>query len=272
MTFSYQPGPAVPAGLTLLHLSPDPLHLGRTYPADLALVGDPKATLEALAPMVQAGVDAAAARELVAAAEREVDARWREVEARMLAEASAVPPSPEAACHALMRALPLETVVVEESPTADAHVRAFHRVTRPDRFFYSRGGGLGWGMAAALGVSLGLEREPVVCVVGDGSTLYSPQALWSAARLRLPVVFVVFNNGQYQILKRFLRARDNLAVRTGRFVGLDLADPTVDFVSLAGSLGVGATRVTRAAEIGDAVRVALERGAPHVVEVPLAAE
>ena len=272
MTFPYQPGPVVPPGLTLLHLSPDPSHLGRTYPASLALVGDPKATLEALAPVVRAGVAAAAAREHLAAAGREADARLREVEARMLAASSVMPPSPEVASHAVLRALPPETIVVEESPTADAHVRAFHRVTRPDRFFYSRGGGLGWGMAAALGVSLGLEREPVVCIVGDGSALYSPQALWSAARLGLPVVFVLFNNGQYQILKRFLRARGDQAERTGRYVGLDLADPAVDFASLAGSLGVGATRAAGAAEIGDAVRAALERGGPHVVEVPLAAE
>src|SRR5262249_61933258 len=89
----------------------------------------------------------------------------------------------------------------EGAPSAPS-VRAVQRVRTPGRFLYSRGRGLGWGLPAALGVSLGRDREPVVAVVGDGSFLYSPQALWTAVREGLPVVAVVMNNRGHLILPR----------------------------------------------------------------------
>lgn len=272
MTFPYEPGPVVPEGLTLLHVSPDPADLGRTYPARLAVVGDPRATLEALLPHLRRGADAAAVDERLAAVGSEASAREERIDRRLRSAYSTAPSTAEVAAHAVVRSLPPETIVVEESPTADPHVRAFHRVTRPDRFFYSRGGGLGWGMAAALGVSLGLGGEPVVCIVGDGSAMYAPQALWSAARLNLPVVFVLFNNRQYQILKRFLRKMDGEAVRTGNYIGLEISEPAVDFVALARAHGVAGAAVEGAADIADALRAAMDRGGPYLLEVPLARE
>lgn len=272
MTFPYRPGPVLPEGIRLLHLSPDPADLGRTHPAHIAMVGDPKSTFEAMLPHLRSAVDAAVVGEQIAQAAADAEAGAEELDDRLRSAYATVPATGEVAAHAVVRSLPPETVVVEESPTADAHVRALHRVTRPDRFFYSRGGGLGWGMAAALGISLGLDGEPVVCIVGDGSSMYAPQALWSAARLGLPVVFVIFNNRQYQILKRFLRAMDGEAVRAGTYPGLEIAEPPVDFVGLARALGVPGRRVEGADEIGDAVRGAMERARPHLLEVPVAPE
>jgi hypothetical protein len=149
--------------------------------------------------------------------------------------------APAAAAHALLAAMPPESLVVDEAITTGTFVRGFHRVRRPGRYFFCRGGGLGWGMPAACGVSLGAGREPVLCVVGDGSAMYSPQALWTAAREQLPVIFAVVNNRQYLILKNYLRGMEGETARSGRFVGMDLVDPPVDFVSLATSMGVPAT-------------------------------
>jgi benzoylformate decarboxylase len=126
-------------------------------------------------------------------------------------------------------------------------------------------------MPAALGASLGAGREPVVCVVGDGSAMYSPQALWTAAAEQLPVVFCVVNNRQYLILKNALRQRSGPTVANDRFVGMDIADPPVDFVALASSMGVASTFVEKANDVGDAVRAALEGGRPHLIELPIAA-
>ncbi len=84
-------------------------------------------------------------------------------------------------------------------------VRGFLNSASPRQYSFLRGGALGWGMPAAVGCSLGLGREPVVCLVGDGAALYSPQALWTAAHEKLPVTFVVMNNREYNILKNFMR-------------------------------------------------------------------
>jgi benzoylformate decarboxylase len=87
----------------------------------------------------------------------------------------------------------------------------------------------------------------------------------------LPVVFAVVNNRQYLILKNYLRGMKAETVRTGRFVAMDLDDPPVDFVSLARSMGVAATLVEKAGDVGDAVQAALASGRPHLLELPISA-
>jgi benzoylformate decarboxylase len=269
MTFMYDAAWPIPDGLRLIHLSPSSPDLGWTYPADLAMVGDPRSTLEALLARL-ADADPVRARALIDRARSEQGGRRRLLEERVRMESESSELLPMAAVHAIVAALPPETIVVDEAVTNDPYVRQFYEFREPGRFFYSRGGALGWGMGGALGVSLGLGGERVVCVVGDGSAMYSPQALWTAARQRLPVVFVVLANRRYLILRRFLQYMKGSAAATGEFVGMDLSPPTVDFVAISRALGVEASRVQRSNEIGDAVRAALESGAPSLIEVRLA--
>src|SRR5581483_3458703 len=223
LVYPYTPGPPLPHHVELLHLSPDSTHVGRTFPVRLGLTGDPRASLEALLPRLpRRGVpeDLRAKRK----------AELANLEETALARYDALPMHPMAAVHALLRALRPETPVVDEAITAGSYVRGFHHATKPGRYFFGRAGGLGWGMPAALGVSLAYGREPVLCAVGDGSAMYSPQALWTAAAEHLPVVFAVLDNRQYLILKRGLRDRHDAADQTGRSVGMDLDRPPVDFV------------------------------------------
>jgi benzoylformate decarboxylase len=125
-------------------------------------------------------------------------------------------------------------------------------------------------MPAAIGTSLGLERQPVVAVLGDGSSMYSPRALWTAAHQKVPVTFVVMNNGEYNILKNAMRRRTREAsALKDQFIGMHLVDPPIDFVGLAQSLGVSARRIDRASDIPGAVEAAVASGRPNLVEVPI---
>ena len=269
LVYPFSPGPALPEGVDLLHVSPDPGWIGRAYPTRLGLDGDPRATLEALVPLLRERIDGAQAK---ARTEAAGDARRRTAEGfeeTALSRYEDVPMDPMAAGHALVRALPTDSIVVDEAITTGFYVRGFHHSARPGTYFFCRGGGLGWGMPAACGVSLG-RGEPVLCVVGDGSAMYSPQALWTAARERLPVVFAVVNNREYAILRQNLAGRGGDSARTGTFVGMAVDDPPVDFCALARSMGVDATLVEKAPDVGDAVRQALSSGAPHLLELPIA--
>jgi benzoylformate decarboxylase len=251
MVYPYTPGPAVPPEVELLQLAPNPHDVGRVHPVVLGLVGDVRATLDALAPLLPDDRPAVAP----AAGGADFDERARQ-------RYGDVPMHPMAAVHALLRALPDGIDVVDEAITTGAYVRGFHK---KGRYFFCRGGGLGWGMPAALGVSLAADRGPVLCVVGDGSAMYSPQALWTAAHEGLPVVFAVVNNRQYLILKR------NLPPPEGRvYPGLDLDQPPVDFVALARSMGVPATLVEKADDVSDAVQAAWRSGGPQLLELPIA--
>jgi benzoylformate decarboxylase len=181
------------------------------------------------------------------------------------------PIDPMAAAHALVRAVPPGTLVVDEAITTGVYVRGFHHDAVGAGYFFCKGGGLGWGMPAACGVSLARDSAPVLCAVGDGSAMYSPQALWTAAHERLPVVFAVVNNRQYLILKNNLRGMAGDSVRNSRFVAMDIVDPPIDYLALAQSMGVDATLVEKARDVGDAVHAALESGRPHLLELPIAA-
>jgi benzoylformate decarboxylase len=269
MVYPYTPGPAVPPTVELLHLSPDPAQLGRAWPVRLGLAGDPRRSLEALLPLVRDRVDAAAAADAVEAARPTRAQEIERLEDSARGRYGAAPMDPMAAAHALVRAIPPGTAVVDEAITTGVYIRGFHHWTEPGRYFFCTGGGLGWGMPAACGVSLAHDRAPVLCVVGDGSAMYSPQALWTAAAEGLPVVFAVVNNRSYKILKGYLAGMGGDAARTGRFVGLDLAEPPVDFVALATSMGVDGTRIDSTGDVGDAVRTALASGRPHVLELPI---
>ena len=111
----------------------------------------------------------------------------------------------------------------------------------------------------------------MLCVVGDGSAMYSPQALWTAAHEQLPVLFAVVNNRQYAILKDNLRriAGGHFA-ETGESVAMDMDEPPVDFVALARSMGVDAALIEKATDVGDAARAAWESGRPMLLELPIA--
>jgi benzoylformate decarboxylase len=271
MAYPYTPGSALPDGTELLHLSPDAHQLGRVHATRWASAGDPEATLDALLPLVRARSDAAAARAVVeAAAVRRAEA-VQALEDTALSRYDSSPIDPMAAAHALVRAMPPGSLIVDEAITTGVYVRGFHHEPIPRRYFFNRGGGLGWGMPAAVGVSLAHDGEPVLCVVGDGAAMYSPQALWTAAHEQLPVVFAVVNNRQYLILKNNLRGMNGDSVRTERFVAMDIDDPPVDYLALARSMGVDATLVEKAHDVGDAVQAALATRRPHLLELPIAA-
>ena len=271
MAYPYTPGPAVPETTELLHLAPDAHQLGRVHATRWAAAGDPKSSIAALVPLVRERVDATTAAARVEAAATKRQAAIEALEDTALTRYDTVPMDPMAAAHALVRAVPSGTLIVDEAITTGVYVRGFHHQPVPGRYFFNRGGGLGWGMPAAVGVSLAHEGAPVLCVVGDGSALYSPQALWTAAREGLPVVFAVVNNRQYLILKNNLRGMGGDSVRNDRFVAMDIVDPPIDYLALAQSMGVGATLVEKAHDVGDAVRAALDSGRPHLLELPIAA-
>jgi len=270
MAYPYTDGSPLPEGTELIQLCPDAQQLGRTYAVRLGLVGDPQSSLEALVPLVRDRADAAAAKAAVEAGRARRAAELERLEEAARERYQGAPIDPMAAAHAVVRAMPKGTAVVDEAITTGVYVRGFHHWTEPGRYFFCEGGGLGWGMPAALGVSLAHDGQlPVLAAIGDGSAMYSPQALWTAAHERLPVVFAVFVNREYLILKNYLRTRKGESVEKDRYVAMQITDPDVDYVSLAASMGVAATRVDHAGDIGDVVQGALASGAPHLVEIPI---
>ncbi|MEQ6903341.1 thiamine pyrophosphate-dependent enzyme [Nocardioides sp. YIM 152588] len=161
-------------------------------------------------------------------------------------------------------------MVVEEAITLGLPLRRALRIDRPGHYLHTIGGGLGWGIGAAVGARLGRPDLPVVAVVGDGCATFGMHGLWTAAHQRTPVLVVVANNGEYRTLKQTTLAHGGAAARSRTFLGMDLAEPRLDWASLATGLGVTATRVTAAADLAAVVAEADRLSAPLLVDLAVA--
>src|SRR5256885_1308681 len=193
----------MPPGLTVVHLDVNPWDLGKNYPAEVAIFGEPKATLPEISEAIRRHTgknghpQAAKRTEAVAAA---FAAERADLAKRAEAQVGPVPISPLTLVHEVAKHVPGDAVIVDESISSSQGVRHFFRCADAKGFFGIRGGGIGWGLPAALGVKLALPHRPVVALVGDGSAMYTNQALWTAAHESLAVVYVIFNNASYRIL------------------------------------------------------------------------
>src|ERR1700730_1969372 len=194
----------IPENITFYHISEDGNELCHNDAPRLGIVGNVKATLEILAEELERKIPPDRVEKNVKIAREAQEAR--QLTLKHQADAAGTDPHirPIVAVQEIMRSLTDGALLVDEAPCANAFTQPMHRSTAAKQYFHNRGGVLGWGMPASVGVSLARDKAPVLCLVGDGSALYSPQALWSAVHERTPVVFVILNNAEYGILKDFM--------------------------------------------------------------------
>ncbi|HET7177360.1 MAG TPA: benzoylformate decarboxylase [Solirubrobacterales bacterium] len=243
--YPYIPGPLLPEGAMLIAITSDPDEAARA-PMGYAIVADVKLTLEALL-------------EAVPESSRPVPEPNPGP-----TEIPAEDPLNSSTVHsALAEVFPEDGVVVLESPGSTLALRNQLRLSRPGSYYFTAGGGLGFGLAAAVGVQLAQPDRPVVCVVGEGSAQYAITAFWSAVAHDAPVTFLVLNNGEYAILKWFAEVEGVQGAP-----GLDL--PALDVAAVAEGYGVKARKASGRDEVRDALAAALASPRPELVEVPVA--
>jgi benzoylformate decarboxylase len=224
-------------------------------------------TLKALTPLLEKrGGERLAARAkaaLARLAEHNWTAKKAQLTARIETRAGAKPIDGDWLTLEIARALTPDTVFVNEGLTAGRYVNDL--VPYRDRYGFHglASGGIGWGLAASVGVALARAPRPVLCYSGDGSAMYTIQALWSAAHLKLPITYVIADNGGYRILKQRLKAFHG----NDTPIGMDLVDPKVDFVGLAKSLGMPAERISEPDALAPALAKALASPGPKLFDV-----
>lgn len=262
-------------------------HLLEGMPAHVSVVGPLAVTLEAL---LQAR-HALSTREPAVAGSLDKRRREREGELRaqrgqkvdvepgesLPSSGPAAPPKALTAARVaqvLEDCLPPEAVVVEEALTSTRALLARRTFRDPGAFHGIKGTALGWGLPAAVGARLAHPDRPVIAFVGDGSSLYAFQALWSAAQLGLTLPVVLLRNGAYRILREgfhdgLLKAGEGEGWPQAGLLAMRLGPPEPDFVALAQGLGVRARRVAAAEELREGLAWALGVAGPAVLEVSI---
>ncbi|HKU07695.1 MAG TPA: thiamine pyrophosphate-dependent enzyme, partial [Bradyrhizobium sp.] len=162
--------------------------------------------------------------------------------------------------HTLASAMPDNAVLVEEAPSHRPAMQKFMPMRGQDSFYTMASGGLGYGLPAAVGMAMGRPGVRTVCLVGDGSAMYSIQALWTAAQRKLPLTIVVINNSGYGAMRSFSQV-----MQVRNVPGLDIGG--LDFVKLAEGHGCDAVRITKASELEPALKHGLSHSGTSLVEV-----
>jgi benzoylformate decarboxylase len=156
--------------------------------------------------------------------------------------------------------MPEDAALVEEVPSHRPAMQQFMPMRGPDSFYTMASGGLGYSLPASVGMALGRPRRRAVCLIGDGSAMYSIQALWTAAQRKLPLTVVVINNSGYGAMRSFSQV-----MQVRNVPGLDL--PGIDFVKIAQGHGCDAVRVSKAAELAPALSRGLAHDGVSLIEV-----
>jgi benzoylformate decarboxylase len=244
--YPYIPGPLLGEDSELVAVTADPAEAARA-PMGEAILGDVALALAALT-------------EFVGESERQPPPARPEAGEPPEGD----PLSGSQAMAALADAWPQDGIAVLESPSSTMALRNRLRLSRPGSYFFGASGGLGFGIAAALGVQRAQPGRPVVCVLGEGSAQYGITALWSAVAYRLPVTYLVLRNEEYMILKWFAAFEG-----VGGAPGLDL--PGLDVAAVARAYGMPAREVGTREELTEALRedIAVDDG-PRLIQVPVA--
>lgn len=257
----------LPEGMPVVHISERDWELGKNFVTEMAIRANVGDTLRALLPILSSQLtdtDHARAADRLARAK---DRNWQSTRTKFAATATLhandVPTHPDYAILQIVQALPSNVIVVDETLTTASALNKLLPAEDPLAYMGLTSGGLGFGMAGAIGVALAKPERPVVAIIGDGSSLYSIQSLWTAAHLRLPITYVIVNNRSYRIIKDRLQAMRG----TDQFVAMDMTDPAIDFVSVAQGFGLTASRVEKPSDIQAAVAKAIASGKPSLVEV-----
>jgi len=257
-TFTYTGDQAVPPELRLIQITPATEQLGFDWPVDVAVVGDIRTSIDALARALGVDGDAPITTADVAP---DLDAL------RATYSASGRDPSDALILAVLEQFDPATTHVVTEGSSEDELVQQLATSLGYRNVHFSpRGGALGWAMPLSVGISLASKR-PSVCFVGDGGSLFSVHSIWTAAARRIPVVFVCFVNHEYRLLKDLWVSFMGTDFDTTRFVGLDFDDPVLDLEGIMRGFGATTEHLAAPADTADVIARAVARSGPTVVFV-----
>jgi len=266
----HNPIDALPDGMPIVQISERAWEIGKNYPTEIAINANVKESLRALTALLRLRMSATQKSAAAARLGEIAKNNWSVKRVKACEEAATLegarPMDPKVLMMRIADALPKDAVVVEEGLTSTFPLLTYLRLRDHQGFHGLASGGIGFAMGGAVGVSIALPDRPVVAIVGDGSAMYSIQALWTAAHKRLPITYVIPNNRSYRILKeRLVSFR-----KTDKFVGMDMDDPAIDFVALAQSMGVPARRISDPRDVGPALRESIGGGGPRLLDVSVA--
>ncbi|MBX2838248.1 MAG: thiamine pyrophosphate-binding protein [Gammaproteobacteria bacterium] len=278
-TFNRPANPIIARSAKVIHTSLVEADVGRNYPVDLAAIASIKSSTElVLQELSKHNLKTSAIR-----ARKQWLSEYSGKRQRMLKELAEkewnkTPIATSRLMSELNEVIDRKAEIVSELITSDSYPRKYlqfdHTVPAAERRrqYYTTSGVLGWGVAAAVGTKIGNPDKEVWCLTGDGSFNFGSQALWSAARYEVPIGIVIFNNGQYQANRFNQNKYKGRMVETGKYIGVNLGHPDIDYRKMAAAYGIEGERVSDPKKLSGALKRckrAINDGRPYLVDVKI---
>ena len=268
--YRYLAEPAIKPETRCIHIEEDPWEIGKVFPVDLGIVADAKSALRSLVEIFPKFSDRSNGSrrterlECLKKARQEAKA---DLEKRVQNGWDATPINAARLVRTMDKLLERDTLIVNESPTSKDILMANFEFT-PGRSYFSNssGGYLGWGLGAAIGAKLGSPNRRVVACLGDGSSMFGIQGLWTLAKYRVPLLVIVFNNRAYMAVKNQFRGSEE-RIRVAAELGAELVGPDLNFARMAETFGIMGQRVEQPEAIEPAIKKAMEQSGPALVDV-----
>jgi thiamine pyrophosphate-dependent acetolactate synthase large subunit-like protein len=261
----------------IIHVDLNPYEIAKNHRVDQGVVADPRLTLAALAGALETVLTDRGRADAEARAKEIGDAKAERRRTELEADATVLEATPlhfAAFATELARRVPKDVVIFDEALTSSPELTRHLPPTLPGHFFQTRGGSLGVGFPGAIGAQLANPGKTVIGFSGDGGSMYTIQALWTAARHNVPAKFVVANNGSYRLLQLNVDQywKDQGIGKHDFPLSFDLSNPALRFAEMAQGMGVGGVRVEQPAEIGPAIEQMLAHDGPFLIDLVLAGD
>ncbi|MEW5871022.1 MAG: thiamine pyrophosphate-binding protein [Chloroflexota bacterium] len=261
-------------GAKTVHFDLNAYEIAKNHPVTLGVVADPKLSLAALAKVLEASMSPAHK----AAAEKRRSEIGQATQARRAAalekdkaQRDDVPLKIARFMEELAPQLPEDVVIFDEALTSSPAVVRYAPPTKAGHYFLTRGGSLGVGIPGAIGAKIANPDKLVIGFTGDGGSMYTIQALWTAARHNTNAKFVVCNNASYRLLQLNIDQywQEQGIPKHDYPLSFDLSHPPLNFVEMAHSMGVAGLRVEKPSQVGPAIQQMLAHPGPFLIDLVL---
>ena len=264
--YRYLPEPVMKPETRCIHIEEDPWEIAKVFLVDVGIIADAKSALRSLIE-IYARVGAHGRDERLECIKRAKEQVNSELEDRVKQGWNATPINAARLARTMDRLVEKNALIVNESPTSKDILMANFKFSAARSYFSNSSGGyLGWGLGAAIGAKLASPNRRVIACLGDGSSMFGIQGLWTLAKYRVPLTVIVFNNRAYMAVKNQFRGSED-RIRIAAEMGAELVGPDINFARLAETFGIFGQRVEQPDAIESALKRALEQSRPALVDV-----
>ena len=257
----------LPSKMPIIHIGINEWEIGKNYYTETAIIGNVKNTLCDINQYLQNTLTAKKIIKAKTNLEHIAKNNWtikkKKLTTKTLSDKSKIPITANWLMMNLANNISKNNIVVEEGLVSTRSLLNYLPYKNNKDFYGLASGGIGWAVSGAIGVSLANPNKTIIAIIGDGSSMYGIQSLWSAAHYKLPIIYIIANNQSYRIIKERLEAFH----KNTNFVGMDFDKPKIDFLKLANSLGIKSETIDKPKTLDTVFKRVFKYKKPYLLNV-----